>query len=97
MTTKKSYDIYIGLDVHKDTISIALANPERQGEIRFWVNIDSDFSTVRRVRQIARSQNLSTGVVSKYIQRAQEQGLGWPLPDDLTDQALQTLLQPPRQ
>jgi len=26
-----------------------LASPERQGEIRFWGNIDSDFSTVRRV------------------------------------------------
>lgn len=49
MTTKKSYDIYIGLDVHKDTISVALANPERQGDIRFWGNIDSEFSTVRRV------------------------------------------------
>lgn len=49
MNTSKDYDIYIGLDVHKDTIAIALANPERQGEIRFWGNIDSDFNSVRRV------------------------------------------------
>lgn len=49
------------------------------------------------MRQIARSQNLSTGVVSKYIQRAQEHGLSWPLPDELSDQALLTKLQPPRQ
>jgi len=36
MTTKKNYDVYIGLDVHKETIALALASPERQGEIRFW-------------------------------------------------------------
>lgn len=49
MNTSKEYDIYIGLDVHKDTIAVALANPEIKGEIRFWGNIDSDFNTVRRV------------------------------------------------
>ena len=49
MNTSNEYAIYIGLDVHKETIAVALANPERQGEIRFWGNIDSDLSTVRRV------------------------------------------------
>lgn len=55
------------------------------------------FAAGLSIRQIARSQKLSTGVVSKYIQRAHEQHLVWPLPDHLTEQALQTLLQPPRQ
>ena len=55
------------------------------------------FAADLSVRQIARSQNLSTGVVSKYIQRAQEHGLSWPLPDELSDPALLTKLQPARQ
>jgi hypothetical protein len=33
MNTSNEYAIYIGLDVHKETIAVALANPERQGEI----------------------------------------------------------------
>lgn len=48
------------------------------------------------IRQVARSTGLSIGVVSKYISRAQELGLSWPLPEDLSDQALQTMMQPPR-
>ena len=31
MNTSNEYAIYIGLDVHKETIAVALANPERQG------------------------------------------------------------------
>ena len=49
------------------------------------------------IRQIAVSLKLSKGVVHKYVERALALGLGWPLPEDMTDQALQTLLQPPRQ
>ncbi|MEZ8101296.1 hypothetical protein [Vibrio bivalvicida] len=36
-----NYSAYIGLDVHKDTIAVAIANPERQGEVRFYSNISS--------------------------------------------------------
>jgi len=46
------------------------------------------------LRQIARSLNLSVGVVSKYLQRANAAGLVWPLPDDLSDTALKAQLQP---
>ena len=45
------------------------------------------------VRQIAAAQNLSVGVISKYISRAEEQGLSWPLPADMTDAALSSVLQ----
>ena len=48
------------------------------------------------IRQIATSLNLSTGAVSKYLKRAQQVGLSWPLPGELTDKALNDLLQPPR-
>jgi len=48
------------------------------------------------LRQIALCVSLSTGVISKYLQRAESAGLGWPLPEDLSDQALERLLQPGR-
>src|SRR5205085_12362286 len=46
-------------------------------------------------REIARSLNLSVGVVSKYLQLATAAGIPWPLPDDLDDAALAQKLQPP--
>lgn len=52
------------------------------------------FAAELSIRQIARSNGLSIGVVSKYLSRAQTLGLGWPLPDDLSDQALHTMMQP---
>ncbi len=48
------------------------------------------------LRQIALSLSLSVGVISKYLSRAEAAGLGWPLPPDLSEQALTKLLQPPR-
>lgn len=43
-------------------------------------------------RQIARSLNLSTGVVSKYVRLASAVGLGYPLPADIDDARLHRLL-----
>lgn len=45
------------------------------------------------VRQIAAAQKISVGVVTKYLQRANEQGLSWPLPPSLSDAELASLLQ----
>ncbi len=45
MKIHNTYDAYIGLDVHKETIAVAVASPERAGEIRFWGNIkDRNFN-----------------------------------------------------
>ena len=55
------------------------------------------FAAELSVRQIARSQNISNGAVSKYINRALSANLSWPLPAELNDQALLNVLQPPRQ
>ncbi|EGQ8195181.1 MULTISPECIES: IS110 family transposase [Vibrio harveyi group] len=44
-----NYSAYIGLDVHKDTIAVAVANPERQGEVRFYGNISSAKDSVIRL------------------------------------------------
>ncbi len=49
MNADINYDAYVGLDVHKDSIAVAVANPERNGEIRFWGNIDNTPTTLRRV------------------------------------------------
>lgn len=48
------------------------------------------------LRQIERSINLSTGVISKYLKRAKEKDIGWPLPEGMSDQQLLALLQPGR-
>ncbi len=48
------------------------------------------------VRQIGSCLSLSIGVISKYVQRADAAGLGWPLPDDVSEQVLRAKLQPRR-
>ena len=38
----KAITLYIGLDVHKDSIVIAIAEPGRNGEIRIFGTITND-------------------------------------------------------
>ena len=45
-------------------------------------------------RAIARSLKVSPATVGKYIHRAEEQGLSWPLPEPLDDAALERRLFP---
>jgi len=45
-------------------------------------------------RQVAASLGLSKGAVNMYLRRARTAGLGWPLPDGLSDTALERLLFP---
>ena len=46
-------------------------------------------------RAISRSLSLSNGAVNGYLKRARAAALGWPLPGDLDDAALEQLLFPP--
>ena len=46
MEIQTTYDAHIGLDVHKETVAVAIANPERGGEIRFWGNISRDLCMI---------------------------------------------------
>jgi transposase len=45
-------------------------------------------------RLIATSLGISKGSVGDYLQRVQVAGVSWPLPDDMTDTALERLLFP---
>jgi transposase len=44
------------------------------------------------VRQIARSLHISHGTVLNYLGRAEEAGIGWPLPAEVDDKELGELL-----
>jgi transposase len=46
-------------------------------------------------RQIAVSLRIAATTVRRYLDRAQAAGLGWPLPDDVDDVALERALFPP--
>jgi len=43
-------------------------------------------------REIARSCSIPRSSVANYVQRAREAGVGWPLPSDLGDKALEDML-----
>jgi len=46
-------------------------------------------------RQIAQSCQIGRSTVADYLWRAKQAGVGWPLPEDLTDQELEQRLFPP--
>ena len=44
----KKNTIFVGLDVHKDSIDIALANDGRDGDVRFYGTIDGDLDSLHK-------------------------------------------------
>ncbi len=40
---------YIGLDVHKETLAVAIASPERLGEVRFYGNIPNQQQSIHHL------------------------------------------------
>ena len=51
------------------------------------------YETKLSTRKIARSLNLSVGVVSKYLNKAKDYNLSWPLPEGMDEQKLASVLQ----
>ena len=49
-------------------------------------------STDLSLSAIARALNISKGVVAKYLKLSADAGLGWPLPEELDDAALERCL-----
>jgi hypothetical protein len=44
-----SINAFVGLDVHKETISVAVADSRRDGEVRFWGTIPNTSPIFRRL------------------------------------------------
>ena len=55
---------YIGLDVHKETLAVAIAAPERLGEVRYYGTINNEARAVRRLFQ--KLQGLYGNILSCY-------------------------------
>jgi len=45
----KHTDKYVGLDVHKDTITVAIAEGVRLGEVRLYGKISNDLHSLERL------------------------------------------------
>ncbi len=57
-TMEQHSEIFIGLDTSKLKISVAVANGERNGEVRFYGDISSDPRSVRSTSRRCRTPNL---------------------------------------
>jgi len=57
---------YIGLDVHKNSISIATAMQERDAEVRYYGKISNDMDQLMKVFRKFISQGYKTWSVSYY-------------------------------
>ena len=53
------------------------------------------FACDRSNREIARAIGIGRATVSDYLRRAKETGIGWPLPEGMTESALEARLFPP--
>src|SRR5512137_2815136 len=54
--TMKAIPLYLGLDVHKDSITIAIAEPGPKGEIRIFGTVSSDIDRLEKaLRRIGKA------------------------------------------
>lgn len=62
----KKHTIFVGLDVHKDSIDVALANGGREGDVRLYGTIGGDLESLQKV--IRKLQ--STSSVLRFVYEA---------------------------
>ncbi len=59
----KTLDKYVGLDVHKDTTVIAVAEGDRSGEVRIYGTISSDLHAMEKVLRNLGGEGVTLHVV----------------------------------
>lgn len=69
--------------------------PARRGAMRKIIDVlRLKFEAGLSHERIAAATKISKGAVTKYVQRARDAGLGWPLPPEMDDARLEALLFP---
>ena len=53
-------ELYIGFDVHKDSITVAVAQGGRGGEVRLYGTISNDLHAIEKLLTVHTSAELST-------------------------------------
>lgn len=81
--------IFVGLDVHKDSIDVALADDGRDGDIRFYGTIRGDFESLHKV--VRKLQ--STGATLRFAYEAGP--CGYDIYRSLTSQRLDCIVVAP--
>lgn len=64
----KKHSTFIGLDVHKDSIDIALADNDRDGDVRFYGTIGGDLDSLHKA--IRKIQSTSCGATLRFAYEA---------------------------
>jgi transposase len=70
-TSNTTHALYIGLHVHKEKTSVALADPGAKGEVHLHGEVaTSQIALDRMIGRIAKSKNISVSPISVYTKLA---------------------------
>jgi hypothetical protein len=64
---KNSTIKFIGLDVHSKTISVAIADEGRKGEVRHYGTIENTFEAIDKVIKSLTEPELNSGLFTRQV------------------------------